>query len=213
MTDVSNTEIKREARVCPQTLEMHHTLRDRYARRALIAELVMWGASIIFCATTFAADSLYSGVGLTPERARLLLGIASVLALIAASALILIDWKGAAARHADAARRWTEVSKLFRKHRDENKQWPGDVRGELHEAYWDAARNSIEIPNEKFNSLKAKYLLKVEISKRADRHPGAPRLVLWGAVRLAGTLGAVRESFGSNRKGGGDDDGQQAKAD
>ena len=202
MTDLSNTEIKREARVCAQTLEMHHTLRDRYARRALIVELVMWGASIIFCATTFAADSLYSGVGLSPARARLLLGIASVLALIASSALILIDWKGAAAIHADAARRWAEVSKLFRRHRNENKEWPDEVRGELHEAYWDAARNSVEIPNRKFNSLKAKYLLKVEISKRSERHPGVPRFVLWIIVRSAGTLGAVREAFSSNRGGG-----------
>ncbi len=213
MANVSEREIKREARVCAQSLEMHHTLRDRYARRALVAESVLWGASIVFCATTFADDALYSGLGLSAERARLVLGITSVLALAASSALLLIDWKGASARHADAARRWTDVSRQFRRHGRDDGQWPEAARDELHEAYWDAASNSVEIPNRKFNSLKEAYLLKAEVSKRAGRHPGVPRFVLWMIVRFTGVRAAIREGLDFDREGGRDDDGGTRKTD
>ena len=95
-------------------------------------------------------------------------------ALAAALVLLVIDWKGRAARHAVAAGRWSAVLSRFREHREDDGRWPVAAAEELHRAYWDAAHNSVQVPDGQFNALKAKYLLKVEISKRVQANPGAP---------------------------------------
>ena len=107
-------------------------------------------------------------------------------------ALLVIDWRGAAARHEDAAKRWTEVLGRFRDTRLEDGDWPEEGAEELSAAYADAGRNSIAIPDKKFNSLKVRYLLKVEISKLAQQFPGAPRFLLWIIVRVRGSYAVIR---------------------
>ena len=47
-------------------------------------------------------------------------------------------------------------------------------------------------PDNKFNSLKVRYLLKVEISKLAQTFPGAPRFLLWIVVRVRGSYAVIR---------------------
>ena len=51
-------------------------------------------------------------------------------------------------------------------------------------AYSDAAQNTVDIPDKKFNQLKNRYLIKKEISRMMSENPGAPRFILWIKLRL-----------------------------
>lgn len=181
---------------------MHHALKDRYSARARAAEVVLLVASVAFCATTFAPDSLFTGFGVSAQVSQVSLGIASVAAFAAALALLVIDWKGWAARHTDAAAKWSSVVSRFREHQGEDGSWPVGAAEELHRAYWEAAHNCVDVPDKKFNALKATYLLKVEISKRVQAHPGAPRVLLWLLVRVSDTARAIRSEVERDREGG-----------
>ena len=174
---------------------MHHALRDQYKRRAVLAESVLLLASVGFCATTFAGESFYSGLGIDPGRARFWLGVLSVAAFAASVLLLTLNWKGEAARHEDAASRWSKVTALFRQHRREDGTWAAEHEALLHDAYWTAAHNSVNIPDRKFNKLKAQYLMKVAVSKRLEAHPGAPRVLVWLSIRFSGTVGVFHESL------------------
>lgn len=183
---------------------MHHALKDRYSARAWAAEVVLLLASVVFCATTFAPDSLLTGLGVSAQASRVGLSIASVAAFAASLVLLVIDWKGWAARHTDAAAKWSSVLSRFREHQEDDGRWPVGAAEELHRAYWEAAHNSVDVPDKQFNALKAKYLLKVEISKRMQAHPGAPRLLLWLLIRVSGTARAIRSEVERDREGGRD---------
>ena len=58
----SQRELRREFRLAAQTVAMHDALKDRFSARARAAEIVLLLASVLFCAATFAPDSLLSGV-------------------------------------------------------------------------------------------------------------------------------------------------------
>ena len=149
-------------------------------------------ASVGFCATTFAGDDLYAVLRLNSENARLSLGVLSVVAFGASILLLTLDWKGEAARHADAAVRWSGVVALFRQPRRGDGSWPEGCVEELHRAYWEAAHTSVDIPDRRFGKLKARYLMKVEMSRRLDSHPGAPRLLLWLKIRFGDTFAVLQ---------------------
>jgi hypothetical protein len=175
---VSGKELDRQFRVLGQTLSMHTILRDRYGKRALFLDVVLLACAVIFCATTFARDDLFMQVGLSPEKVRYVLGAASVAAFFGSLVSLRIDWKGKSARHQDAVQRMNTVSALFRKFREDNGNWPHDREAELQQAYWETMNNVINIPDNLFNDLKARYLRKVQISKMMDSAPGCPVLVL-----------------------------------
>lgn len=189
---IGSTELDRQYRVAKQTLGLHAMMRDQYGRRARGADLLLMACSIIFCSTTFAGDDLYKFLKVRPETARIVLGIASVVALIASTAALLTDWHECCGQHADAFRKWSSVVELFRRHRGEDGSWPADKLNELQSVYWKAGKESASIPDGKFNALKARYLRTVEISKLESAFPGCPRLILWAIVRARGTALAIK---------------------
>jgi hypothetical protein len=170
-------------------------------------------ASVVFCATTFADESLFEGIGVGSGSGRLWLGFASVAAFAASLLMLVFDWKGTAARHEDAAGRWSDVVATFRRYQGGEGGWPSERGEELHYAYWNAAKNSVAIPDGKFNALKVKYLLKVEISRRAESHPGSLRFLLWLLVRISGTAKAIREEARTDREGGRDEQSSEQSTD
>jgi hypothetical protein len=92
--------------------------------------------------------------------------------------LLIVNWQGSAALHADAVKRWSTVLALFRNRRSADGCWPEQYSAELSKAYWDAANNTIFIPESYFNSLKAHHLRKIEMSKMIDKRPWCPQLFI-----------------------------------
>lgn len=197
----SEKETERQYRVLRQTLSAHAALRDEYTAKAKFTEILLLVSAAIFCATTFAGDSFYSGLGLSPRTGGMVVGIASVLAFASSLALLVVDWKGSAARHSDAADNWTSALEEFRRLRQDDGSWPEEARVALSVTYWEEDKNSTEIPEKRFNQLKARYLRKVEVSKLISEYPGCPRLILALIVYARDSGKALRKSASKTREG------------
>ena len=178
MAIISEKEISRQFRVLDQTLSMHAMLKERFAKRALALDIILLACSVIFCATTFTSNDVFNEMGLPAQKIQYVLRVVSVLAFFTSIVALRVNWKGKSARHKDAVQKLTSVLELFRKWRTEDGTWPKEHWTELHQAYWGAMANTVEIPQNQFVNLKAKYLQKVEISKMVSLTPGCPVLLL-----------------------------------
>ena len=194
MPPISAKEIDRQYRVARQTLGIHGLLRDRLALKSRIAQIVLLLASVIFCAATFAADDLYRTLGLSPATAHIGLGLASILAFAFSVTLLVVNWKEAWADHREAARRWSHVVQTFRTLRDDDRAWPENARDQLNAEYWEAARTTVVIPENRFNSLKRRYLRKVAISEMSSTYPACPTILLALMLRTRHILHALKNS-------------------
>ena len=175
---VSQRELTRQFRVLRQTLSMHTIMKGRYTRYSLAVDIMLLACAVVFCATTFARDEVFSFFGLSPENVRFILGVASILAFFASLVILRVGWKGKAALHKEAEQKLTSALQLFRELRSEDKTWPQDRSSDLHCAYWEAMKNTIDIPERKFVGLKSRHLRKVQISKMLDDLSGCPVFVI-----------------------------------
>ncbi|MCL4199325.1 MAG: hypothetical protein KJZ69_17680 [Phycisphaerales bacterium] len=188
----SAKEIAREYRVAQQTLSMHADLRDQYARLGLGVEILLLVFTALVSTTTFAGDDFYKTLHIAPDLGRLFLGVASAVAFSGSLVLLLIDPRGRSARHGEIAGKWSALVLEFRRYKLENDTWPEDRARELADAYAETCDMCSPIPERKFNSLKSRYLRKVEVSRLKDRHPGCPIMVLGLLCRLRDTHAAIR---------------------
>lgn len=194
MPVISATETDRQYRVIKQILSMHSMLRDEYSCKSKALEISLLICSAVFCATTFASGELYSWFGLSPTESHIGLGVASVVAFALSLTFMVVDYRGHAARHREAAARWESVLALFRKYRSDDGTWPEATRADLNNAYWEADRNTDKIPDKRFNRLKSRYLRKVAISKLKSSYPGCPRFLLSYIIRIHDTKGAFKQN-------------------
>lgn len=193
MSTLSQKEIQRQYRVLRQTLGIHSNLRDEYSCKERAAQIVMLCASVIFCATTFADEHLYEALKLAPSIGRIVLGFASIIAFAASLIVMFVDWRGHSALHAEAAQRWSVVLQLFRKKQLEDGSWSEAEWSELSNAYWDADKNSVKIPDKRFNELKKKYLRKVAVSEFKSRYPACPTCIVCPIFFFRDTTRALKE--------------------
>ncbi len=194
MDDLSANEIARQYRVLKQTLSMHSDLRDEFIFKSRVAEIVILVCSVILCSVTFASDDFYHTLGIVPGQGRVVMGIASVAVFAFSLALIVLSWNREAAQHAEAAKRWSDVLQRFRATRLEDKSWPSQVWAELSGLYWQADKFSVDIPGRRFNTLQARYLRKLLISRLKSKHPGAPHFILWLLIRIRHASRVLRDS-------------------
>jgi len=185
-------EIDRQYRLIKQMLDMHHSLKNHYRRCSLFAEVLLLSASIVFLLTTFADENFYQFLGLTPQSGKIILGLASAIAFLMSLILIILDWPGKTARHKDSAKQWHSLLSEFRDCRLNDKKWPDDQVERLMIAYNAVCDSSASIPDNKFNSLKSRYLAKVEISKLASINPGVPAIILSIVVRISAIIKLIR---------------------
>jgi len=175
---VSQRELTRQFRVLRQTLSMHTMLKDRYKKLAVTIDIILLACAVVFCVTTFASDDVFSLMGLSAENVSFVLGVASILAFFVSLVTLRVGWKGKAALHREAEQKLTNALQLFRElHRDDG-TWPQDRSSNLHRAYWEAMKNTIDIPEKKFVGLKSRHLRKVQISKMLDDLHGCPVFIL-----------------------------------
>jgi hypothetical protein len=170
----NKNELERQFRLLGQMLTMHSVLVSRFSRLALMLDVALLAASVVFCATTFVSDDFFSSIGLTPKIIRLLLGIFSLLAFFAALVSLRVDWKASEARHKEAASKLGSTLALFRQTRNRSGGWAASSAADLNSKYWETMNGITPIPNRLFAPLKAKHLRKIEISMLLDSHSGIP---------------------------------------
>lgn len=152
---------------------MHTFLKDKYERFALIIDIILLICAVVFCATTFIRDDVFTHIGLASQNVRFILGITSIVAFLTSLITLRVGWKGKAALHKEAERKLTTVLEFFRELYNEDKTWPQEKSIKLHNAYWEAMKNTIDVPANKFVGLKARHLRKVKLSTMLDDAPGS----------------------------------------
>lgn len=192
MEPVPESEMTRQFRILKQSLSIHASLRDEYTRKAKAAEIVLLISSLIFGVTTFAGSSFFTFFGIGAEDGRVILGIASLAALVSSLVVLVIDWNGQAALHNEATGRFYEVLQQFRECRTGEDSWPVDQRPRLTAVYRDLHRNTVSIPNRRFSGLKARYLRQVETNTLKDKYPGCPRILLSLFIGVRDTIRALK---------------------
>ncbi|MCD0462368.1 hypothetical protein [Roseiconus lacunae] len=193
----SIAEIERKYRVLKQTIGMHGILRDRYNRLFHLVETSLLFFSVILCGTTFAGAEVFEYFDVSESDGKVFLGVLSVALFGVSVVLISVDWRTKAELHTQAVANWSKAMQVFRDARLDDASWDLGKADELHSAYWQADKDSPNIPNDKFGWLKQKHLLAVEVSTLMCEFPGCPRFILSAMVRGRATwkaLSSLRES-------------------
>jgi hypothetical protein len=179
---VDGAEYRRKFRVLDQMLSSHAALRERYRRRSIGLILVIMGLSIISVTLALQDDHQVKVLFADLETKQWLALLAGTIFFLSILELV-IDWRGKAWAHADAAHRLGELKGEFR--RAEVNGVLVDTGGvDLDAAYDQTTAAIVEIPNSLFNRLKAKHRRKIAVSKLLDDSPGAPLLYLrWRVFR------------------------------
>jgi len=164
------SELEGQVRLIDQALTMQASLRDRDARLTVsyataIAVLSTVGVAFAFATTT---DTLVL-LGIAADRTTWLGWLALAAALLGAIDLVT-DRRGAARRRGEAVALLAALKSDYREALSREVDAEGATR--LGDRYVDVITRVPEIPERLFNRLKARHLLKVEVSRELSAHPG-----------------------------------------
>ncbi|MEV6983324.1 hypothetical protein AB0M95_18995 [Sphaerisporangium sp. NPDC051017] len=163
-------EIKRQRRLVDQMATAHSLLRDQYRRRATASTCVLLIASVVATAFAFASgDAKVTIILITADRS-ILLGWFAVLTFSLTLVDLVLDWRGTARSHEDAARQLAALKAEYRTPPAEGVEiQERDRLSQRYQAVMDALS---AIPEKKFTQLKARHLRKVELSRILSDRPG-----------------------------------------
>lgn len=169
-SDTVADELSRQRRLVDQMSTMHSVLRDRYRSQATAFTLSQLLASVLATAFAFAAGGdVVTLLGITAGRATWLGWLAIVIFAVTLADLVL-DRRGEARRHEDAVRQLAGLKSEYRA--DPATDRLEEFGRKLTERYMAVMDGLPAVPERHFNQLKARYLLKVEISRYLSDHPG-----------------------------------------
>jgi len=186
---MSDNENDRQYNTVNMMTTMHAVLRDRYERRALLLSVSMLGAAIALNAFVFVSDQLLAALFFgNAERAKLGIGVLSVVLLVAAIVELRVDWASKGKSHGEAVQRLGRLKSQYRA--VHSREGEGiDLRAEeasLSEEYGRVLADLPPIPDREFARLKAYHRFKCELSRQLERDPAVPHWMVWFRLRIAG---------------------------
>jgi hypothetical protein len=184
-------ELSRRARIADQMLSAHALLGDRYARRARFVDLITLGVSTVLCALTFVDPQILAAAGVSEPSARIIIGICATLVFFLSIAQLRLDWKDRGGRHEQACATLADLKVKARDLLASTDEELIEKGTSFLRAYASSMGTLIPIPDNQFVALKAHHRMKVEMSRRLDRHPTAP---VW-AIRLALRVHGIASLF------------------
>jgi hypothetical protein len=184
-------EVNRVRRVSDMLCTGHATLRDQFARRALILDIVTLASSTWVVALAFVSPTI--AAKLTPFNwdATIWLGTLSACTFFLTLVQLKTDWKSRADAHARTLDLYAEVKReagylLASDQIDEATYRRVLARYDM------ASAAGVSIPESAFLKLKRRHRIKILMSKHLDDHPSTSLLLL-----------RIRLWFHDNRLGGG----------
>src|SRR2546425_11728499 len=95
-------------------------MRDRYYALNRASNVLIVVASIVLCSFTSAGDAFYRRLGISADEGGFIVGVASVVTLVASVAMLLLDWGELGQAHALAVERFDEVVRRVRQRRGDD---------------------------------------------------------------------------------------------
>jgi hypothetical protein len=171
-------EFHRQRRLVDQLASMHAWLANRYQVRRTASLLLVMGLSVLGAGFAFAASGVTVTLFGVQAHRETWVGSLALVVLGLSIADLVTDWAGRARSHQAAVR---ELAALKAAYRGVQKSTAtGLPPAELTLKYNALMDTLPPIPERAFNSLKARHLRKVEVSKFLSQHPG---MSAWAASR------------------------------
>jgi hypothetical protein len=187
-------ELQRVRRVSDSLCTAHAVLRDRFARRALVLDVVILGLSTWLVAVAFVEP--YIGAKLTPYSwdPQIWIGALATATFFLTVVQIKTDWKARADAHRRTLDLYSEVKREAGYAIATEKIDDVTFRRVL-SRYDMASAVGIEVPESEFLKLKKHHRVKVALSKHLDEHPSSSLIVM--RIRYW-----MRDNFGYKRGNG-----------
>lgn len=167
-------EYQRRWRRIDWMLTAHSVLRDRFGRRSEALTLAVIAFSITGLLFALAnGDQRVAFLGLD-GKLQVFLAVLAALTFFVGLLDLVVDWRRRAWMHEDAARRLGHLKATFARAVEEGGRRVVDGV-DLAVEYDRTMAAIVAIPDNSAASLKAQHARKVELFKRVDRHPGAPK--------------------------------------
>jgi hypothetical protein len=181
-------ELRRAFRVADMMVTCHSILRDRYARRALILDVLILIASVWLTAMAFVDAEIARHISFPGASPTLTIGLIAVVTFVLSLFQLRVDWKQRADRHDQAARAYVaskfELAAVTNNGTSTNQECEVTL-----DRYRSLGGSCIPVPENEFNRLKRRHLIKVLISMEISRHPGTSiwliRLKHWFSDSIA----------------------------
>jgi hypothetical protein len=170
-------ELQRVRRVSNSLCTAHSILRDRYARRALVLDILILGLSTWLVALAFADPSINARMTPFGWESQVWVGILATGTFILTIVQLKTDWKARADAHRRTLDLYAEVKREAGYLLASGQLDEGSSRRVL-SRYDLASAVGVPIPEADFLSLKQLHLVKIKISKYLDRHPSSSVVLL-----------------------------------
>jgi hypothetical protein len=198
LTWTTRDELQRIRRVSDQLCSAHAGLRDKFAQRALILDLLILAASVWLVALAFVDPVL--NLALTPFHldARLWVGALAVGTFLGTLVQLKTDWKGRSDSHKRTAQLYAEVK------REAGYVLADDVVDDpsFHRvlARYDlASAVGVAVPERDFLPEKRRHKTKIALSRYLDTHPSASLLIIRVRFWMRDTFGRGEQRDGGSR--------------
>ena len=176
LADGMRDEVERVKRISDTLCTGHASLRDRFARRALLLDLLILGLSSWLVALAFIEPRI--NVRLTPFGwdSLIWVGVLAVATFFLTIVQLKTNWKGRADAHKRTLDIYAEVKREAGYLLAAGDFGEADCRRVL--ARYDmAAAVGIEMPEGEFLPQKRRHKVKIALSKHLDTHPSASLVI------------------------------------
>jgi hypothetical protein len=176
MPEFDAHDVKRRRNIVDMMLTAHSVLRDRYERRSTGLTLLIMGLSIAATGVAFIGGERDATIGPFTARVQVWVGLLSCFIFFLSIVELLVEWRRRAWAHDEAAQRLADLKAKYRQIRkvpdnDALVESDFDLPDEYDHTMDALGALRVPIPESKFNRLKARHLIKVEVSKRVTARP------------------------------------------
>jgi hypothetical protein len=191
MSLTAEDELRRVRRVSDSLCTAHAILRDRFARRALVLDIVILGLSTWLVALAFVEPHLGTKLAPFGWDPQIWIGGLATATFFLTVVQLKTDWKARADAHRRTLDLYAEVKREAGYAIAANKIDDIIFRRVL-SRYDMASAVGIDIPEAEFLKLKRRHKLKVALSKHLDEYPSASLVMM--RIRFW-----IRDNFGAKR--------------
>lgn len=172
-------ELDRKYKVINMMITMHSVMHHRYKMKSLIGNIFFLITAIILNVFTFFDFHYLSFLNIDESVIKNIISIASLIIFLLSIIFIMIEWAKKSENHNIAM---NQLSRLLNELRKLNSLEIAELSSSkvdlFNELYNQTFETTPKIPDNLFNSLKAKHYQKVELSKFIDNHKGKPFFVI-----------------------------------
>lgn len=171
-------EINRIRRVSDMLITGHASLRERYARRALLLDLAILAVSVWLTAVVFIDPRLNLRLTPPPFDPQVWIGVLGVLTFFLSIVQLRVDWKGRSDAHKRSFDLYAQVKNECRFLLSSGEILTRDNCQRVVTMFALSGDVGCQMPEKEFLRQKQKHLQKVLLSRYLDSNPSASLVLL-----------------------------------